>query len=130
MAQKLGTNGTMNANALTADARALARRLEDTEQRRKGLTRIQARQDVARDLGVTPGTLDSIARGRLKDPFRLRGLIDRLRGAVVAELGREIERLEHERQLLLASGVDPRDAEVAEVAADLARARAARGLTL
>lgn len=54
--------------------------------------------------------------------------IGRLRAALIRRLEREVMRLEHEIEILRTTGVDPCDDVVAEVEADLARAKAALGL--
>ena len=128
MVHKKWTDGLMNALALVREAKTYATRLEEGEAKRNGLTRLQARPTVARKLGVAPGTLENLSRGRLKDPLRINGLLARLRGAVVRELGAEIQRLEHERHVLIQTGVDPRSLEMAAVDAGLATAKEALGL--
>lgn len=105
-------------SALVDDARGYARWLE----------RRSSRADVARRAGVSPGTIENVKRGRLKDPLRLRGIVDRLRGVMLDELNKEIARLEHERGVLLAIGTDPRSDEMAEVAESLAACRKTLGL--
>lgn len=114
-------------SAVWGEVRGYARRLEDNY-RQRGLTREQARNDVARDLGVTPGTLENISRGRLKDPLRLRGLAAILHGAVTRELEREVARLSHELEIHRQTGVDPRADEVVAAEAALVEAREALGL--
>lgn len=124
MVHKSGTNDPMNAAVMADDARGAVRKLEDFK-RSKGLTRQQARGDIARKLRLAPGTLENVSRGRLKDPLRIEGLWKRLRAAVVAELNEEIVRLTHERDLLLATGADPRSDALAQASAAIDQARKA-----
>jgi len=56
------------------------------------------------------------------------GVVNRLRGAMIRQLEAEVRHLEHELQILRATGVDPRDDEIAAVVADLAKARQTLGL--
>lgn len=102
--------------------------VEDARSYAQWLERRSSREDVARKAGVAPGTIENVRRGRIKDPLRLRGLVDRLRSLMVVELGQEIARLDHEKSLLLATGVDPRSDEMQAVAADIARCRKTLGL--
>lgn len=104
-------------NALADDARSYARWLEKRS----------SRKDVARAAGVAPGTMENVARGRLKDPLRLRGIVDRMRSLMIAEINEEILRLEHERQILLATGADPRSDALVQAATAIADARAVLG---
>lgn len=96
-------------------------RLEAIAAARLGTSRAFARKSVARELRVAPGTLENITRQRTKG---VRGWIaDTIRGALVRELEREIERLTHEHQVLVQRGADHREPEMAEVESLLARAR-------
>jgi hypothetical protein len=54
--------------------------------------------------------------------------LGRLRGAMIRQLETEVRHLEHELQILRSAGTDPRDTEIAAVAADLAKARQALGI--
>lgn len=66
--QWISKPGAAGVNALmTLDAaRVLAEGLELREQRRNGGSRQQARERVARRVGIAPGTLYNLARDRLK----------------------------------------------------------------
>ena len=77
----------------------------------------QARQYLARRLGIAPGTLENLRRGRIKDPRK--SLYDKLQAAVIRELEAEMRAHEHELQLLKQKGADPRGGEVQEVLANL-----------
>jgi hypothetical protein len=52
----------------------------------------------------------------------------RLRAALIRRLEAEVRHLEHELQMVRACGVDPRDCQISEIEADLAKARKALGL--
>ena len=56
------------------------------------------------------------------------GVVGRLRAAMIHQLEAEVRHLEHEICILRQTGVDPRDPEIAAVAADLAKARQTLGL--
>ena len=56
------------------------------------------------------------------------GVVDRLRGAVIRQLEAEVRHLEHELQVLRATGADPRDGEIASVVASLAKVRQTLGM--
>lgn len=116
----------MNSVAYADQARDWTRRLEDREAARSGLSVKEARPIVARRLGVAPGTLESVRKGRLKTIAA--HIYDRLRLNVVAELQAEMRALEHELHVLQATGVDPRDSAIDEVVADLAKVRLALGI--
>jgi transcriptional regulator with XRE-family HTH domain len=99
-----------------------ASRLIRREAQRSHLDRDNATRAVARRIGLAPGSLSNVARGRAK---RLTlAITDAIRAAMIRELEREIEGLTHELHLARASGADPRSLQVAEVESLLAAARA------
>lgn len=105
-----------NALAEASEARNLANALVDRESRRTN-DRARARRNVARALGVAPGTIENLQRNRLK---RISGwLRDALRARVIRELEAEIVRLQHELAVHKQTGVDPRSDEATAVRADL-----------
>jgi hypothetical protein len=105
-----------NAMAETTEAKNLANVLVNQEARRTG-DRVRARNNVARALGTSPGTIENLQRNRLK---RVAGwLRDALRARVIRELEAEIVRLQHEVAILHQIGSDPRGDEMAAVRADL-----------
>lgn len=109
-------------NAFTVDeAQTLAARLERREMSR-GFSRNDARSRLARKLGVSPGTLENLGRGRLKRTID--GFTYRLRALLERELEAEIERLAHELEMVRASrdGADP--VAVCEIETHLAKAKA------
>lgn len=97
------------------------KRLEGIERTRSGLPAEEVRPIVARRVGVAPGTLENIHRKRIKEPRK--SLMDKLRSALVRELEAEAMRYEHEAQILIQTGSDPRNGEIAEVVAGLAKIR-------
>lgn len=121
---KRGQSEPMSVLAVEAELRGYQKSLEDRH-RVRGLTKQQARQDVAKVLSLPVSTLDNARKGRLKDPLRILGLRDRLRAALVAELSKEIARLTHERDLLLATGADPRSDAMAQAEAGIKQAKEA-----
>lgn len=105
-----------NALAEACEARNLANALIDRESRRTN-DRVLARRNVARALGVAPGTIENLQRNRLK---RISGwLRDALRARVIRELEAEIVRLQHELAVHKQTGVDPRSDQATAVRADL-----------
>lgn len=122
-----GIKHPMSLAAINADtAASWAERLERRERERSGLPLHQARPVVARKLGIAPGTLENLRRGRIKDPRQ--SLFDRLRTGVIRELEAEMRRLETEIHVLRQIGSDPRDDEITAAETDLASIRAALGL--
>jgi hypothetical protein len=122
MVSKFGMNDPMRAEATDiTTALEWTRRLEDMERGRSRLPAAEVRPIVARRVGVAPGTLENIHRGRIKQPRK--SLMDALRNALVRELEAEAMRYEHEAQILIQTGSDPRDGEIAEVVAGLATIR-------
>lgn len=112
----------MTCTDFDALAREWARDIEDREARRSGSPLHLARVAVARRLGVSPGTLENLRSGRLKQVAA--HVFARLRAGLMSEITAEIHALEHKMQIALAAGVDPRSAQMAEVVAALATARA------
>lgn len=113
--------GLMTCTDFGGQAQKWARRLEDGETRRSGAPLPAAREAVARRLGVTPGTLENLRNGRIKQVAAF--VFERLRAVVETEIAAEINALEHELQVARATGLDPRSVEMAEVETALAKAR-------
>jgi hypothetical protein len=82
-----------------------------------------ARKSLARDMKVAAGTLENVRKGRLKG-VRL-WVAEKIHGALIRELEREMARLTHEYQILVQCGAHRVDDEVSEVESLLARARQA-----
>lgn len=97
------------------------RELEEREASRSGVTIPVARKIVARRLRVSPGTLENLVRGRLKEIGYLLG--ERLKGVVANELCREIARLEDELRVVRAGLSDAGCDEIAAAEHALEEAR-------
>jgi transcriptional regulator with XRE-family HTH domain len=96
-------------------------RLLRAERRRSGVSTVLARRRVARKLGVAPGTIENIQRGRSKG---LRGwVIERIRAAVIEALNQEIAGAQHELELARQSRGGPCTPEIAAVEAAVEQAR-------
>lgn len=106
-------------------SREIIARLEARAARRAGSVQAGRRQLAAR-LGTLPGTLESMARGRLKrvDDWP-RAKAENL---LIREISNEIAALEHELAMLRATGADPRLPSIAEVEAALETARRLMGV--
>ena len=108
-------------SAFDTAVRAELIKLEAMRASSMGVSKAYARKVVARDTRLAPGTLENIRNKRTKG---VRGWIaETIRNALLRELEREIARLTHEHQCLLASGASHRDSEMEQVGADLARVR-------
>lgn len=98
-------------------ARRGAKVLERIESGRQGSLE-KARPRLAEKLGVAPGTLETLRRGRLK---KIDGwLRDRIASLLMREIGAEISRLRNELETHLQIGSDPRWRDLAQIRADLA----------
>lgn len=115
----------MTPELIAQQARDWAVELEE----RTGLKVPEARDTVARRLGVSPGTLERLRKRRLKNPgaFLYLKLQAAIREAIIHGLHREATRLEAERHILMATGADPRSDEVAAVVASIAKVRETLG---
>lgn len=104
------------------DASDIVTRLERAAMR-DGAKLQQAREVVARKVGVSPGTLQSIRRGRTK---RLAlDLFQKLSAALERQLEREIEATSHELSILRAHGAGLDSAALVKADEALAFAREA-----
>ena len=110
--------------SVALQARDWTRDMEKREAARHGVPVKQARVAVARRIGTTPSALEHVSRGRAK---RIPAdLFARIRAYFIQELAREISAAEHRIEMARQCGVDPRDPEMAALAAG---AEAARKLT-
>lgn len=107
----------------TEVARGWAARLENRERARTGWPLKTVRSIVAKRVGVSPGTLENLRRGRIKDPRQ--SLCDKLRAALVRELQAEMRAHEHEIHVLQQTAFDPRSDEIAAAEKGLSEIRAA-----
>lgn len=95
--------------------------LERDCMQRDGVKLPEARVTIARRLGIAPGTLENIARGRKKS---VAGWIEqKIKDAFSNALQSEIRRLEAELELVRARDGGIRDDALASADAALARAR-------
>lgn len=124
--QHFRTSHPMNSVAFVDQAKGWASELEHREAMRSGATRAKARLVVATRTSLAPGTLENLARGRLKAIAV--HVYERLRSGLIREWETELVRLEHELSILRQTGVDPRDNQVAAVVAGISAARQALGL--
>lgn len=115
------TRGMMTSIDFTDVARGYARRLEDREAARSGSSVHVARMSVARRLHMSPGTLENLRNGRMKNVAA--GIFAKLRSMVEHEINQEIQALEHELQMARACGLDRRDDEISAAEAALQTAR-------
>ena len=106
-------------------ARGVAGIMERRELYLHGGTRTQARERLARRLGVLPGTLYNLGRDRLK---RLdASLREALSRHAVSDLRAEIGRLTHELEVAQSLGVSPSTSVLEQIKADMARVEALIG---
>lgn len=96
-------------------ARDWTSRLQRREIARSEVTKPVARRMVARSIGVSPGTLENIERGRTKG---VRGwIVERIKAAVIRELEAEIRGAQHDLEIVRRCGVDPRSTAFSAVEA-------------
>jgi len=105
---------------MTADvlARQWVTRLEHREARTAGTTLANARTAVARRLGVAPGTIENLRRGRTNGVRAW--LAEKIAQAVIREILTEIRGLEHELLVARQCGARAGGGEIAEIEAGLA----------
>jgi hypothetical protein len=127
MERRVPDRGTTVTAVFVDDARGWARRLEDAEAARRHVPVEDARPIVARKLGIAPGTLTSLRKNRLKDISA--AVYAKLNQAVEGLLARELAALEHELHVVKSKGFSAGEGDLAAVAEDIARVRAALGLT-
>ncbi len=101
--------------------------LERIEAQRSGENRSRVRPVVARRTGVSEGTLYSLARRRLKKITN--DTLRRLGNGLIAELQRELGRIEHELQIHTQIGTHIDSGEVLALVASRQKIKAALGLT-
>ena len=112
---------SMTTAAYDERARGWVTRLERAEKARTGCDLDEERETVASRLGVLPGSLENLRRGRTKG---IRGWIyERLRAAMIVQLQHEIAAQKHELEMLIQGGSRPDSGEIQEVLAGLAALR-------
>jgi hypothetical protein len=88
---------------------------------RSDLTVQEAIKSVARKARLSPGTIFNLVNDRLKKlSFEV---FEKINALALSEINSEIQRLEHERQILLQSGSVSFAVEIQEVNALLAKAK-------
>lgn len=111
---------------LDEHARRMSRRLEDTEAALLGVRVERARAEVAPRIGLLPGTMASLRKGRIKD---VRGkLYQKLRSAFIQHLQAELTALLHEFQVIMATGVPLSSDEAVAVRSGIMQIRQALAL--
>jgi hypothetical protein len=110
----------MSSAAVMEEARSHARSLVRRERLCVG-SMPRAHASIASKLGVGPGTLENIVKGRVK---RLDSWIrDKLKALLIRELEAEIKRLTHELETARRSGARLDSQQVGEIEAHLAAAK-------
>ncbi len=108
-----------------AYAAYLVGRMEKKAADSSGRSRQEVRPDVARKIGIAPGTIENLLRKRIK------AITTNVYRSIVAaadrELRREIARLEHERTILAAKAGDAGRIDIGKVEKALEAAREALG---
>lgn len=105
-------------SALEFTAREWATALETTERKRSGASIPNARRSVARRIGVAPGSLENLSRGRTKGVRAF--LYERIRAAFIRECEQELKRLAHELEMARQAGLRVDGDEVGEIEAHFA----------
>ena len=103
----------------------LVGRLEKKEADRTGLSQREVRPVIARRIGIAPGALENIRRGRIKAIKN--NVYKWIIAAADRELRAEISRLERERTFLAAKAGDVAGVDIRKVDAHLEAARQALG---
>lgn len=117
----------MSAAEFVDRARGWERVLVGKESARSGRSSNAARQRVASKVGVAPGTLENLRRGRLKDITA--HLYAKLHASVIAELEAELRHVEQELEIARAAGLDVAAGATFSLVANEARLKEALGLT-
>lgn len=108
-----------------AYAAHLIGRMEKKAADKAGCSRLEARPKLARDIGITPGTIENLLRKRIKAIST--NVYRRIVAAADRELLAEIGRLQHERTILAAKAGDADRRDLQQVDAHLQAARSALG---
>lgn len=116
----------MSAAAFVDRAQAYERLLVDKEAARSGQSSNAARRRVASKVGIAPGTLENLRRGRLKDVTAY--IYAKLHASVIAELEAELRHVEHELAIARAAGLDVAAGGFLSLEANETRLKEALGL--
>lgn len=106
-------------------ALSVAERLVSEEMLASRVKRPEARAIVAREAGISPGSLESLSRGRLKFIDRI---ADKLNGLLVRKIEERIASLQHELEVARLIG-DTSEVDLGRAEAALEEARKAIGKT-
>jgi hypothetical protein len=109
-------------------AQDMLRRLENVEAERLGVSIDDVRVVVSRQVRISVASLANLRRGRLKGIYSHQ--LTRIRTALIAALQNRLRALEHEIQLHLQAGADPRDDDLALAQAALAEAKKRLGASV
>jgi len=102
-------------SALELTAREWATALETKERNRSGASVPNARRNVARRIGVAPGSLENLNRGRTKGVRAF--LYEKIRAAFIRECEQEMARLAHELEMARQAGLRVDGVEIGEIEA-------------
>ncbi len=108
-------------STLELSARDWASALEEREQTRSGVSLPNARATVARRIGVAPGSLENLRRGRSKGVRAF--LYEKIRAAFIRECEQEMARLAHELEMARQAGLRSDSVEIGEIKAHFAALR-------
>jgi hypothetical protein len=108
-------------SVIESNARYMARALEERESRRTGLPIPAARKSIARRLNVSPGSLENIARQRLKGVRAW--LYEKIRDEFLRDVEGEIGRLQHELDIARLGHIDLGADQAREIETHLAALR-------
>lgn len=105
-------------STIELSARDWAAALETKERNRSGDSIPTARRSVARRIGVAPGSLENLSRGRSKGVRAF--LYEKIRAAFIRECEQEMARLAHELELARQAGLRVDGVEIGEIEAHFA----------
>lgn len=108
-------------SAIDLSARQWAAALEAMEKERTHVSVPVARRTVARRIGVAPGSLENLSRGRSKG-VRVT-IYEKIRAAFIRACEQEMARLQHEMELARQAGRGPHSGEIGEIQAHFAALR-------
>lgn len=117
----------MSAAAFVDRAREWERVLVNREVARSGRRSNAAREKVAHRVGTSPGTLENLRRGRLKEIAA--HVYAKLQASVVAELEAELRHVTHALEVARKAGLDVGAGGFLSLVANEARIREALGLS-
>jgi len=114
-------DGINDPLCFNAAAREWVISIEDHHAKAIGQTLPVARKHLARKVGIAPGTLENIRRGRLKEIRRQ--VADRLQSFMIRHLETEINKLANELEILIQSRKNNCATEIVAAQAAIAEAR-------